>query len=272
MLKMSIANVCNFTLPNSNPAVMKHSLLLSVLSIGLLSGCATAYKAGQTPDDVYYSPGRNREAIVQEDDQKKQEEQYQDYVSSLDDRYLRMKVANRNRWGALDNFDYWYDSRYDFNSYNYYTINPYSSWNPGWNLSLGYGYGGRFCPGGGSWGWSSPIYTVVHYTSPSFGSTSGSNITAYRNKVYSNTNYGYRDPKSGAFVPGTSNSNFGSLLKKVFSGSSENASSYDRPARTFTTPSNSNTSMPSTSSSAGGTSGGFKSTGTSTSTGRGGKG
>ncbi len=253
---------------------MKHALLLSVLSIGLLSSCSTAFKAGQTPDDVYYSPGREIAAAKEEETQQKENGQYQEYISSLDDRYLRMKIANRNRWGALDNFDYWYDSRYDFSTYNYYNgLNPYSSWNPGWSLSIGYG---RYCPGGSSWGWHSPIYTIVGYTIPSYGSggsTSGSNITAYRNKNYNNANNYIYDLKSGRSASGNSNSSFGSLIKKVFSGS-DNTTSYDRPARTF----NSNTSTPNTnstpatSSSAGGTSGGFKSTGSSTSTGRGGKG
>ena len=124
---------------------MKHSLLLSVLSMGLLSACTTAFKAGQTPDDVYYSPGREAaETVKAEQNQKQQEAAYQEYVSSLDDRYLRMKIANRHRWSAIDNFDYWYDSRYDFgaynyNSYYYNTLNPYAYWNPGWNLGIGYG-------------------------------------------------------------------------------------------------------------------------------------
>ena len=62
---------------------MKHTLLLSVLSIGLLSGCSTAFKSGQTPDDVYYSPGRNREETTQKEEQtqKKAKEEYEQYVT-----------------------------------------------------------------------------------------------------------------------------------------------------------------------------------------------
>lgn len=259
---------------------MKQVLLLSVLAVTLLSSCSTAFKNGQTPDDVYYSPGRElEEEVLSQKDQQKQKEAYQAYVSSMDDRYLRMKVANRYRWGGIDNFDYWYDSRYDFGTYNYQyysSLNPYAYWNPGFGLGMGYG---NYYPGRYGWGWSSPVYTVVHYYSltPSNpgGYTFGSNITAYRNKNYDNNNYGYKDPKTGAFVPSGSNSNFGSLLKRVFSGSSEGSSySYDRPVRTFSnTPSNNPTyTPPPTSSSAGGNSGGFKSTGSSTGTGRGGRG
>ena len=253
---------------------MKHILLLSVLSMGILSSCSTAFKAGQTPDDVYFSPGRDGGSAKDEEVKKKQTEEYMDYVSSLDDRYLHMKVANRYRWGALDNYSYWYDSRYDFGGYDYYSNFNQCAWNPKWNF--GFGYGGRTFPGGSGFGWASPIYTVVFYPIHSYkgegGSTSGANITAYRNKNYNNTNYGYKDPKTGVFVPSNSNNSFGNLLKRVFSGTSENSSSYDRPARSFNNNNSSNYTAPATSSNAGGTSGGFQSTGSSTSTGRGGRG
>ncbi|MES2006124.1 MAG: hypothetical protein V4450_16520 [Bacteroidota bacterium] len=258
---------------------MKQALLLSVLSIGLLSSCATAFKTGQTPDDVYFSPGREV-TVAEEVVPEKEKQQYQEYISSMDDRYLRMKVANRYRWGAIDNYDYWYDSRYDFNAYNhsyYNALNPYNSWNP--YLSLRYGYGA--IPGyygyGYGYGWNSPVYTLIGYKNPTIinkGYTAGSSITAFRNRSYNNSNYGYKDPKTGAFVPSGSNNSFGSLVKRIFTGSSStnNNTSYDRPQRTFQ-PSNTNTNTaPATSSSAGGNSGGFKSTGSSTSTGRGGKG
>lgn len=252
---------------------MKRIVLSAALGILLLSGCSTAYKAGQTPDDVYYSPGRAVSSAKEELTQKREQDQYQEYISSQDDRYLRMKVANRNRWSSLDNFDYWNDSRYDFYNYNdYNSWNTYSyGWNPGWNIGIGYGRTPYF----GNFGWSNPLYTLVYYSTPKFysGYTSGSNISAYKNKRYNNANYGYRDPKSGVFINSNSNNSFGNLLKRVFIGPATQgySSSFDRPVRTFSTPTNSGFT-PSTSSSAGGASGGFNSTGTSTSKGRGGKG
>jgi hypothetical protein len=265
---------------------MKRILLLSAISMGLLSSCSTAFKAGQTPDDVYFSPGRGVIASEREERVQKQEEaQYQEYISSLDDRYLRMKVANRNRWSSIDNFDYWYDSRYDFNSYTYNAYNGYTgyrNWNPNWSWNLGYSSRSYYPGYGYGAGWSSPIYTVISYTNPKYGvggSTSGSNISAYRNKTYNNNNYGYKDAKTGAFVPSSNNSSFGNLLKRVFS--SETSQSYDRPSRTFdnntsrttTTPTQTTpTPPPATSSNAGGSSGGYSSTGSSSSTGRGGRG
>ncbi|SKA02552.1 hypothetical protein [Sediminibacterium ginsengisoli] len=262
---------------------MKPYLLLSVMAIGLLSGCSTAFKSGQTPDDVYYSPGRDAGVLTkkEEDRQKEDQARYEEYVSSLDDRYLRMKVANRARWSGLDDFNYWYDSRYDFGMYNYYS---YSNWNDyyawglgsmytGWRPYLGVGYSNYGYGYGGGWygyGWS-PLYTVISYGSPKApGYTAGSNISAYRNKQYNNSNLGYKDPKTGAWVNNGSNNSFGNLMKRVFSsstsGNNNTQQSWDRPTRTYT-PTNNNT-PPATSSSAGGNSGGFKSTGSSTSSGR----
>lgn len=265
---------------------MKQALLFFVLGLGLFSSCTTAFKSGQTPDDVYYSPGSDLPTVREEKKIQEEKAQYQDYVSSLDDRYLRMKVARRNRWSTLDDFDYWYDSRYDFNSYNYSyysSLNPY--WNPYYRFSIGYGnsyYPGSFYNYG--WGWNNPVYAVAHYYSVPYtpvksgGYTSGSFSTAYRNKTYQNSNYGYKDSKTGAFIPSSSNSSFGNLLKRVFTSSADgsNTTSYDRPVRTFSnTPSNTNSNSytpPATNSNAGGNSGGYSSTGSSTSTGRGGRG
>lgn len=258
---------------------MKTSLLSSLLTIGLLSGCSTAYQSGQTPDDVYYSPAREGMSRKEEDKAKEQQERYEEYISSQDDRYLRMKVANRTRWSGIDDFDYWYDSRYDFNR-----INPYNNWNTytwnnAWNPGLGYGGWNPQLGLGYGWGWNNPMYTVIVYASPKFytGSTSGSNLAAYRNtKGFNNDNQGYYNPKTGSFVnTGGNNNSFGNLLKRVFTGgnSGNNSSSgtfVDRPVRSFTNTNTGSTATPG--SNTGGNSGGVKSTGSSSSSGRGGRG
>jgi hypothetical protein len=43
---------------------MKSSVLLLALVVAALSSCTTAYKTGQTPDDVYYSPTRPQDEYV----------------------------------------------------------------------------------------------------------------------------------------------------------------------------------------------------------------
>jgi len=104
---------------------------LSFLTIGLvllLSSCSTAYRAGQTPDDVYYSPGSTAGGEKKVNKQRSRDEQeYQEYISSQDDAYLRRKVTNRNRWSTIDDFSYWNDCRYNFfpSTFNYF--NPFFS-------------------------------------------------------------------------------------------------------------------------------------------------
>lgn len=232
---------------------MKRSILLLAISALVFTGCSTAYKAAQTPDDVYYSPARAVNEYAQTETRR---DRYQENITSQDDRYLRMKVQNPYRWGAIDDYSYWYDSRYDYNTYNssYYFNNRYAlnNWGPG--LSYGGFYNANYY---GYNGYYSPIYPVIYYKSPKVytGVTGKSNLATYMNSRYNNqnTNYG----KGSA-----PNNNFGNLVKKVFAtpnNSGDNTNSYDRPARTIQP-----SSTPS--SSAGGRSGGYNSSGSSSST------
>ena len=143
--------------------------------------------------------------------------------------------------------------------YNPYGYNPYSynSWSYSPFNQGYYGYGGYY----------SPLYPVVFYKNPKVytGTTGKSNLTTFQNRNYSNVNTpgNYSNSKGR-----NSEANFGNLMKRVFatpSGTSntnnQQSTSWDRPVRTMEP-----TSTPS--SSAGGRSGGYNSTGTSTSTGR----
>lgn len=109
---------------------MKPSILLLVFIVAAISSCTTAYKTGQTPDDVYYSPARPEEEYVRIENNDERKYRYdEDYY---DDRYLRMKVRNRYRWSDLDDW-YFYGKTYSY-GYSYstpwgYTWNPYTSWN-----------------------------------------------------------------------------------------------------------------------------------------------
>ena len=46
---------------------MNTRILLLAISAAALSSCSTMYKSGQTPDDVYYSPGQERVASTETD-------------------------------------------------------------------------------------------------------------------------------------------------------------------------------------------------------------
>jgi hypothetical protein len=203
----------------------------------LLSSCA-AYKANRTPDDVYYSPAKPA-AIERED-----ADRYESYSS--EDNYLRMKVRNRYQWNGIDDYSYWNDSRYDF-GYSCFPsrevmMRPYygvSVWNPYYIAPWG--------------NWYNPVYTVVYYKTPRafYGSTSKSNLTAYRNNNYYNPN----------------RPSFGSLLKSAFSNNNYYNNNNNRNNNTYI-PSRSFNNTVTPSSSAGGRSGGFNSTGTSAPSGR----
>jgi len=106
---------------------MKLTILLLVLSVVFISSCTTAYKTGQTPDDVYYSPAKQQEEYV-EAEKKEEYRQYSYTDDYYDDRYLRMKVRNRYRWSDLDSW-YGYDRysigyNYTYGSFN----NPFNTW------------------------------------------------------------------------------------------------------------------------------------------------
>ena len=87
---------------------MKSYVLLLALTVAALSSCTTAYKSGQTPDDVYYSPTRPSAEYVSVE---KQDDRYyrgtdEDYY---EDRFLRMRINDRYRWSALDDY-YFYNT------------------------------------------------------------------------------------------------------------------------------------------------------------------
>ncbi len=223
---------------------MTSRILFLVLVVSIFSSCSSAYKTTRTPDDVYYSPGKETTGG-----------EYVDYVGSNDDRYLRMKVRNNNLWSTIDDYDYWNDSRYDFgyscapsrialmncfNPYYAYMYNPF------------YTYRFYYTP----WGsWYNPHYTIVYFNQPKvyYGTTSKTNLAAYANRNYKN----YNLPQ-----PQTSKNSFGSLLHRVVAPNNNN---YINPnnnnSRTF----NSNTTP---SNNTGGRSGGFKSSGSSSGTSR----
>src|SRR6476469_1737955 len=107
----------------SKTSAMKSKSTFSILLLAIVfASCTTAYKTGQTPDDVYYSPTRPQDEYVRtnnDDDQKYRGDDY------YDDRSLRMKVHNRTEWSELNDW-YYYGNRYD---YSYYNAN---CWNNPW--------------------------------------------------------------------------------------------------------------------------------------------
>ncbi len=227
---------------------MNTRLLLAILSVVALASCSTAYKA-QTPDDVYYSPAKPQDEYVQVETQKERESYRTEEYYAPDDRYLRWKVRNRNRWSTFDDYssnDFYYgQSVYAYNRPwgNYW--NSYWSWNNYYN----------------------PYCNRVIVINPKTNTLVYNKIRSYTPGTYNNTSYNNNNNRNtklnqGSYRPtGTynnSNSNsLGNSLKKVFSNGNSNNSNSERPVRTYTpsTPSSNSNSNSGSSNSSSGSSG-----------------
>lgn len=224
---------------------MKRQILLLAITAAALSSCTTAYKTGQTPDDVYFSPTRPQDEYVKVEE--KDEYRYDD--TYYDDRYLRMKVHNRSQWNTLDDW-YSYD-RYSYRANYYYGsyYNPYTSWNY---------YNNPYCHNNNVIIYNPKLTsTVVNVPKPR-----NFNLTAYTNTNYNNANNNirmntYKQGNVGRPVYSNTNSNngFSNTIKQIFSGSNNTNSSSNAPSRTYTpsstTPSSSGSSSGSSGSSSG---------------------
>jgi hypothetical protein len=220
---------------------MKSSILLFVIGAAALSSCTTAYKTGQTPDDVYYSPVPPREEYVRTE--KEDDRQYRYDEEYYDDRYLRMKVANRYRWNDLS--DWYYYERYGF-GYNYIYgsfNNPFNSWNYFYN---------PYC---------NCCHTTIRYTDPKTLRPAviknNFNLAGYNNTQHNNNNNGSvkSNGKSNTTRTifnnsNTNNSNssngkgLSNTIRTIFSGNENNNSGGS--GRTYN-PSNSSSSSSSSS-------------------------
>ncbi|MEO8108491.1 MAG: hypothetical protein ABI594_00590 [Ginsengibacter sp.] len=118
----------------------KHILFLG-LAVAF-SSCSTAYRSGQTPDDVYYSPAPPQDAYVRTDNQDERESYAYNNTTNREDLDIRRGIRDSRyrdnnvivELGVGGYVPYAYD-QYGYNSYgfNSYGYNPYSS--------HGYGYG-----------------------------------------------------------------------------------------------------------------------------------
>jgi hypothetical protein len=238
---------------------MKRHILYLIGVVMVFASCSTAYKNTQTPDDMYYSPsteaGNAKQVAVSDD-------RYEQYMSTNDDQYLRMRVQNRNMWSSIDDYSYWYDSRYDFGygcsmsrSSMFYSFNPYymRPWTSSFAFGYGYPYSGMgfypFYSYGGFYsgfgygygygfggGWYSPMTTVVTYKNPKvMARTSANYLSTYRNRTYSNNNYNlknynarYNNYNGTRYNNGNTNGRYGN------SYSNDNNYNNSRPTRSFT--------------------------------------
>ncbi len=196
---------------------MRSAILLLVLSAAILGSCTSAYKTGQTPDDVYFSPERPQDKYVTVRDEDNNRYQGNDYY--YDDQYLRMKVHNRMMWSELDD-PYFYNPRYSY-GYGYYnTWNPYTSWNYYYN---------PYC--------TPAVYTpktAIAYNHPrvfnmnTYNGTQLTNSNSTKGSIYNSNNYNSRPVRIVGYTPSNNNNNSssgaGNFLRNIFNSSSNNSS------------------------------------------------
>ena len=188
---------------------MNIKILLFVLSAAAISSCSTAYKSGQTPDDVYYSPTR----VIEENNQQDQD---QTKKTDFEEREIRMAVHDR-RWRDFDDD---YDYRYDPYKYGY---------------SYGYYYNPYYC--------HYPVYiTNVPVSNPKNSVPRMTNLGSYNNTTYGVTNPKYGSNNSTNPVrPYNNSNNNSSFIRKILTTSSNNNSS-NNSTRSYTPSSGSSSS------------------------------
>jgi hypothetical protein len=254
---------------------MNSRIILLGLAVAAFSSCSTAYKTGQTPDDVYFSPAREAATYVNvennDDRRYRAEDRYrnEEYVNP-DDRWLRMRVRNRSRWSTFDDYAYndWRYSNYGHNSYySYSPFNTYSPFNNYWsNYYYWNSYYNPYC---------ARVIVVNPKTNPvEYNRVRNFNLNSYSNNSYSNANGSpsrNRIMSRGSSNSGYNNNNstLGNSVRRVFSNSnnssgrdtyySPSSSSSDRPTRTYQPSSSSSSSSPVRSSSSGSSSSGSSS-------------
>jgi hypothetical protein len=193
-------------------------ILLSFLLALIFASCTTAYKSGQTPDDVYYSPERPRasEEYVRVDDDRNSKK-YRHYdEESYDDRYVRMKVRNRLMWSELD---YYYNDpyAYNYNRNRYYyntSYNPYTTWNCYYNPYYIPYYSNGIFVNSKNHTYNKPrTYNLHVFDTPGSNNPKSTGVNRDR-RIFDSDNRSYNTPR-----------NSGADLRNVFGGSSNNSNS-----------------------------------------------
>lgn len=155
---------------------IKHLMLLGV--VAAFSSCSTAYRTGQTPDDVYYSPAPQENTYVTTaTEQDKNSYSYRnqedlDIRRGIQDPVYRNAITFSMGMGL---------------GYNPYSLSPYSSFNNPFYGYDGYGYNPF-----GYKGMYDPYYNAIGYNNLNFYNSPYGFYNAYPfGYSYSPYSYGY---------------------------------------------------------------------------------
>ncbi|MBZ5856657.1 hypothetical protein [Flavihumibacter profundi] len=223
----------------------KFSGLIAGAALVALSSCSSVYKSGQTPDDVYYSPGKPVMAVAQSDNSNRQTDTRNYEPSYRDDQYLRLMISaghypmysSMYYYNDFAMVDPWMYNNWQWNSYMVWSFGFYSPWNPMfyWNSF----YNPYYYP-------PMPMYPPYPGHVPGYGPhynisrpASAFSMSSYLNMNGTNNNNGY---KPGKYYGGNyNNSNYynNTNTKRSLFGGNNNNSLYDRPTRSYSPTSNS---------------------------------
>ncbi|MFT3981740.1 MAG: hypothetical protein QM687_14825 [Ferruginibacter sp.] len=199
-------------------------LLISAVATASFASCSTAYKSGQTPDDVYYSPTR----VIEEDQQvKKQQDEPR---IDPEEREIRMATRDR-RWRDWD-----YDCNCDCN------YDPYR-----YGYTYGYYYNPYYYP--------YPVYSGYTYYNPKNTTPRMTNLSSYNSTsltTISNPKTGSTSVVSSRNTYNNSNNSGSGYQRRILVPNSNN-STYSAPSnnnstRTYSPPARSSSSSGSSSS------------------------
>jgi len=195
---------------------IKDILLLGL--VAAFSSCSTAYRTGQTPDDVYYSPAQSQGTYVSNES----EQDRNSYGYRNEEQEIRRGIQDRRYRSNVT-----LDLGFGYNPYDPYAFNPYAfNYNPyAYNP---YGYKGIYDPYGyNPYAYNPYIYDPYAYNPYGYNSY-GSYYGSYYPPVY--------------IYPGIGNVNTNTGPRKVNLDAYNNTNSNNRinsnsvPARTFKTP------------------------------------
>ena len=200
---------------------MKTKHLLLIILIAGFSSCSVAYRTGQTPDDVYYSPAppQQEEYVATTTEEDRDSYAYNNNTYNDEDLQIRRGIKDpRYRTNVYLDFGFGYNP-YDYYSYyNPYSYNPYSIYNPyAYKGIYDYGYPYNY----NYYGFYSPFSS--YYYPPLYYSISSGPVANYP--------VGARRYNLGAYGNTTNNNN------RVTFTPTQPTTNNTVPVRTFTKPS-----------------------------------
>jgi len=260
------AKISYFIIKLSKTQAMKIKYIILLAGVAAFSSCSTAYRSGQTPDDVYYSPApqENSNSYVSQpssDDQDSynyRNDEDNDIRSGINNPVYRSPLtlsmgfgyspysmypynSFSNPYGGYNNYGYSpYGLKSMYDPYSPFGYNDYSMYSPYNNFyspySLGFGYSPYNSGYGYGYGYSPYSYPLLN-SSKSVNTNTGArkyNLGAYNNNGRStSTESGIGEqPVRTATTQPTRGSGVGNVIRRVFSPTQRN---------TYTTPNNNNT-------------------------------